>query len=56
MERTGLDLAQVMQLDRVQKGRRIGRDEHGRLKCMGLVKTRYPSPIAAGAVAQAAHR
>ncbi len=54
MERTDLDLAQVMLLDRVQKGQRIGRDEHRRLKSMGLVEGRYPNLIVAGAVARAA--
>lgn len=54
MERTDLDLAQVMLLDRVQKGQRIGRDEHRRLKSMGLVEGRYPILIVAGAVARVA--
>lgn len=54
MERTDLDLAQVMLLDRVQKGQRIGRDEHRRLKSAGLVEGRYPNLIVAAAVAKAA--
>lgn len=54
MERTDLDLGQVMLLDRVQKGQRIGRDEHRRLKLAGLVEGRYPNLIVAGAVARAA--
>ncbi len=54
MERTDLDLAQVMLLDRVQKGQRIGRDDHRRLKKAGLVEGRYPNLIVAGAVAKAA--
>jgi ATP-dependent DNA helicase RecG len=54
MERTDLDLGQVMLLDRVQKGQRIGRDEHRRLKSAGLVEGRYPNPIVAGAVAKVA--
>lgn len=54
MERTDLDLGKVMLLDRVQKGQRIGRDEHRRLKAAGLVEGRYPNLIVAGAVARAA--
>lgn len=54
MERTDLDLGQVMLLDRVQKGQRITRDDHRRLKVAGLVEGRYPSLIVAGAVAKAA--
>ncbi len=54
MERTDLDLRQVMLLDRVQKGQRIDRDEHRRLKSAGLVEGRYPNLIVAGAVAKAA--
>jgi ATP-dependent DNA helicase RecG len=53
MERTDLDLAQVMLLDRVQKRLRIGHDEHRRLKSAGLVEGRYPNLIVAGAVAKA---
>ena len=33
-----LDLGQVMLLDLVQKGQRIGRDEHRLLKSSGLVE------------------
>jgi len=54
MERTDLDLGQVMLLDRVQKGQRIDRDEHRRLKSSGLVEGRYPNVIVASAVARAA--
>ena len=53
MERTDLDLGQVMLLDRVQKGLPIGRDDHRRLKSAGLVEGRYPSLIVAGTVARA---
>ena len=42
-----------MLLDRVQKGQRIDRDEHRRLKSAGLVEGRYPNLIVAGAVAKA---
>ncbi len=52
MERTGLDLGQVILLDRVQKGLRIGRDEHRRLKAAGLVEGRYPNLLIAGEVAK----
>jgi len=53
MEKADLDLAQVMLLDRVQKGLRIGQDEHRRLKAAGLVEGRYPNLIVAAAVAKA---
>jgi ATP-dependent DNA helicase RecG len=53
MERTDLNLEQVMLLDRVQKGLRIGRDEHHRLKAAGLIEGRYPSLMVASAVAKA---
>jgi len=54
MERTDLGLADVMLLDRVQKGQRIGHDEHQHLKSAGLVEGRYPNLIVAAAVAKAA--
>lgn len=54
MERTDLDLGQVMLLDRVQKGQRIDRDEHQRLKSADLVEGRYPNLIVGGAVARVA--
>jgi len=54
MERTDLDLGQVMLLDRVQKGQRIERYEHQRLKSAALVEGRYPNLIVAGSVARAA--
>ena len=53
MERTDLDLRQVILLDQVQKGQRIERDEHRRLKAAGLVEGRYPSLMVAAAVAKA---
>lgn len=52
MERTDLDLGQVMLLDRVQKSQRIGHDEHRRLKAVGLVEGRYPNLMVAGSVAK----
>ena len=54
MERTDLDLGQVMLLDRLQKGRRIGRDDHRRLKSVGLVEGRYPNLMVSGSIARAA--
>ena len=54
MERTDLDLGQVMLLDRVQKGQLVDRDEHRRLKSAGRVEGRYPNLIVASAVARAA--
>lgn len=54
MERTDLNLGQVMLLDRIQKKQRISRDEHRRLKSDGLVEGRYPNLIVAGAIAKAA--
>jgi ATP-dependent DNA helicase RecG len=53
MERTDLNLGQVMPLDRVQKRQRISRDEHRRLKAAGLVEGRYPNLMVAGVVAKA---
>lgn len=53
MERTDLNLGQVMLLDRVQKKQRISRDERRHLKAAGLVEGRYPNLIVAGAVARA---
>jgi len=53
MERTDLDLGQIVLLDRVQKRQRISQDAHRRLKAAGLVEGRYPSLIVAGAVAKA---
>ncbi len=52
MEQTQLTLAQVMLLDRVQKGLRIERGEYQRLKALGLVEGRYPSVIVSGAMAK----
>ncbi|MEO5955120.1 MAG: RNA-binding domain-containing protein [Nitrospiraceae bacterium] len=52
MERTDLNLEQVILLDRVQKKKPIGRDEYRQLKAAGLVEGRYPSLMVAGAVAK----
>jgi ATP-dependent DNA helicase RecG len=53
MERTDLDLWQVMLLDRVQKRQDISRDEHRGLKSAGLVEGRFPNLMVAGGVAKA---
>lgn len=52
MERTDLNLEQVILLDRVQKKKPISKDEHRHLKVAGLVEGRYPSLMVAGAVAK----
>lgn len=54
MQRTDLDLGQVILLDQVQKRRQIDRNEHRQLKSAGLVEGRYPNLIVASAVAKAA--
>jgi len=53
MERTDLDLGQVMLLDRLQKGLSISREDHRRLKSADLVEGRFPNIIVAAAVAKA---
>ena len=53
MERSDLDLGQVILLDRVQKRLSIRRDEHRILKAAGLVEGRYPNLMVAGVVARA---
>ncbi|MBK8099850.1 MAG: putative DNA binding domain-containing protein [Planctomycetes bacterium] len=53
MQQPQLSLAQVMLLDRVQKGVPIGRDEHRVLKAAKLVEGRYPNVIVASAMAKA---
>jgi ATP-dependent DNA helicase RecG len=53
MEHPGLSLAQVMGLDRVQKGRAIDRQMHQQLKAAGLVEGRYPNLIVSAHVARA---
>ncbi|MFO0702059.1 MAG: hypothetical protein U0236_22825, partial [Nitrospira sp.] len=52
MERTDLNLEQVILLDRVQKKKPVSKDEHRHLKAAGLVEGRYPSLMVAGAVAK----
>jgi ATP-dependent DNA helicase RecG len=51
MSRSGLDLATIVLLDKVQKGLRIAGDEARRLRAHALVEGRYPSLIVAGPVA-----
>jgi len=53
LERTDLDLEQVILLDRVQKGLSIERSEHRKLKNAGLVEGRYPNLIVTDLVAKA---
>ncbi|MCK4487491.1 MAG: putative DNA binding domain-containing protein [Desulfobacterales bacterium] len=43
MERTDLDLWTVILLDKVQRGYRISREEHKKLKRLKLVEGRYPN-------------
>lgn len=52
MERTDLDLGQVMLLDRVQRGGPIGRDERRILRNAGLVEGRYPNLMVTSVVAK----
>lgn len=42
-----------MLLDRVQKGRPIGKMQHRRLKLAGLVEGRYPNLVVAAVIAKA---
>ncbi|QJR36521.1 RNA-binding domain-containing protein [Gemmatimonas groenlandica] len=53
MEQSSLSLPQVLLLDRIQKGRRITREDHKRLKSAGLVEGRYPSVMVSGTMAKA---
>ncbi|MCA8977988.1 MAG: putative DNA binding domain-containing protein [Planctomycetes bacterium] len=52
MQQSDLSLPQVMLLDRVQKGRRVSREEHRELKAAGLVEGRYPNIIVSEAIAK----
>lgn len=51
MTRSGLDLATIMLLDKVQKGARIASEDGKRLRAAKLVEGRYPNLIVAGSVA-----
>ena len=53
LERTDLDLEQVILLDRVQKELPIERGEHRALKNAGLVAGRYPNLVVANVIAKA---
>lgn len=52
MERSDLDLWQVILLDHVQKRQRITPEAHHHLKAAGLVEGRYPNLLIAGSVAK----
>lgn len=52
MERSDLDLWQVMLLDKVQKRIPISREDHRQIKEAGLVEGRYPNLLIAGSVAK----
>jgi ATP-dependent DNA helicase RecG len=54
MARSGLGLATIMLLDKVQKGIRIAAEDGKQLRAAGLVEGRYPNLIVAGPVAAAA--
>jgi len=53
MERTDLELWQVMLLDKIQKRVPISREEHRLLKRAGLVEGRYPNLLIAGRISKA---
>lgn len=53
MERTDVDLWTVILLDKVQKGFRISKHEHGRLKKLKLVEGRYPNLFISSSLASA---
>ena len=53
MERTDLNLEQVMLLDRVQKGLSIEKNERRTLKNAGLVEGRYPNLMVTNVIAKA---
>lgn len=52
MQQPHLSLAEVMLLDKVQKGRRLTRDEHKEMKAKKLVEGRYPNIIVSEDVAK----
>lgn len=56
MERTDLDLWQILLLDKVQKGQTIPHEAHKQLRAVGLVEGRYPNTILSGHVARATGR
>jgi ATP-dependent DNA helicase RecG len=52
MQQPELSLSQVIQLDRVQKGLPISREEHQQLKNQKLVEGRFPNLIVSAALAR----
>jgi ATP-dependent DNA helicase RecG len=53
LDHTNLDLDTVLLLDKVQRGRKIGKHEHGLLKKARLVEGRYPSLHISASLARA---
>ncbi len=51
-----LDLQTVILLDRVQKGTKLTKNEHAKLKKLGLVEGRYPNLFVSSEIAVAAER
>lgn len=52
MERSHLDIQNVMLLDKIQKRIPITREDHRELKALGLVEGRYPNIFIAGSIAE----
>jgi ATP-dependent DNA helicase RecG len=52
MERSHLDIQNVMMLDKIQKRIPITREDHRELKALGLVEGRYPNIFIAGSIAE----
>jgi len=52
MERSHLDIQKVMLLDKIQKRIPITREDHRKLKALGLVEGRYPNIFIAGSIAE----
>ncbi|MCK4423050.1 MAG: hypothetical protein KAV18_03160 [Candidatus Omnitrophica bacterium] len=53
MKKTDLDIKTIILLDKVQKKKRLDREEHKRLKKQGLVEGRYPSIFVVSKIAAA---
>jgi len=56
LRREDLDLQTVILLDKVQKGLKLSKDEHRKLKTRGLVEGRYPRIYVSSQLAAAAKR
>ena len=56
LEHEDLDLQTVILLDRVQKGTKLTKNEHAKLKKLGLVEGRYPNLFVSSEIAVAAER